>query len=99
MMMMMMKMMMRMMMHNDEDYDDDCGDDDKVDIIIWNNTAHRTNKSTIDVIQPQQSWLSLSALPRTVRKVPDGIQKLQYIPRNMHTVLLSFALLWLCNRS
>ena len=24
---------------------------------------------------------------------------LQYIPRNMHTVLLCFALLWLCNRS
>ena len=23
----------------------------------------------------------------------------QYIPRNMHTVLLCFALLWLCNRS
>ena len=23
----------------------------------------------------------------------------QYIPRNMHTVLLYFALLWLCNRS
>ena len=44
MMMMMMKMMMRMMMHNDEDYDDDCGDDDKVDIIIWNSTAHRTKQ-------------------------------------------------------
>ena len=25
--------------------------------------------------------------------------KVQYIPRNMHTVLLCFALLWLCNRS
>ena len=25
--------------------------------------------------------------------------KIQYIPRNMHTVLLCFALLWLCNRS
>ena len=24
---------------------------------------------------------------------------IQYIPRNMHTVLLCFALLWLCNRS
>ena len=27
------------------------------------------------------------------------IMKIQYIPRNMHTVLLCFALLWLCNRS
>ena len=26
-------------------------------------------------------------------------QNIQYIPRNMHTVLLCFALLWLCNRS
>ena len=26
-------------------------------------------------------------------------EALQYIPRNMHTVLLCFALLWLCNRS
>ena len=26
-------------------------------------------------------------------------EMLQYIPRNMHTVLLCFALLWLCNRS
>ena len=25
--------------------------------------------------------------------------EVQYIPRNMHTVLLCFALLWLCNRS
>ena len=25
--------------------------------------------------------------------------QIQYIPRNMHTVLLCFALLWLCNRS
>ena len=24
---------------------------------------------------------------------------IQYIPRNMHTVLLCFALLWLCDRS
>ena len=27
------------------------------------------------------------------------IDYLQYIPRNMHAVLLCFALLWLCNRS
>ena len=27
------------------------------------------------------------------------ITDVQYIPRNMHTVLLCFALLWLCNRS
>ena len=26
-------------------------------------------------------------------------RKLQYIPKNVHTVLLWFALLWLCNRS
>ena len=28
-----------------------------------------------------------------------GNLNIQYIPRNMHTVLLCFALLWLCNRS
>ena len=28
-----------------------------------------------------------------------SIMYIQYIPRNMHTVLLCFALLWLCNRS
>ena len=28
-----------------------------------------------------------------------NVPTLQYIPRNMHTVLLCFALLWLCNRS
>ena len=27
------------------------------------------------------------------------VWNIQYIPRNMHTVLLCFALLWLCNRS
>ena len=27
------------------------------------------------------------------------MRPLQYIPRNMHTVLLCIALLWLCNRS
>ena len=27
------------------------------------------------------------------------VTNIQYIPRNMHTVLLCFALLWLCNRS
>ena len=38
------------------------------------------------------------------RSVTSGLAKMllnlvQYIPRNMHTVLLCFALLWLCNRS
>ena len=28
-----------------------------------------------------------------------GLVMLQYIPRNMHTILFCFALLWLCNRS
>ena len=28
-----------------------------------------------------------------------GHRSIQYIPRNMHTVLLCFALLWSCNRS
>ena len=35
-------------------------------------------------------------------KAQDHLQTvwdIQYIPRNMHTVLLCFALLWLCNRS
>ena len=30
---------------------------------------------------------------------PSAATIVQYIPRNMHTVLLCFALLWLCNRS
>ena len=29
----------------------------------------------------------------------EALRNIQYIPRNMHTVLLCFALLWLCNRS
>ena len=33
------------------------------------------------------------------KKYVIGKRDLQYIPRNMHTVLLCFALLWLCNRS
>ena len=38
---------------------------------------------------------------RIVRNLPKSVitgNKLQYIPRNMHTVLLCFALLLLCNR-
>ena len=35
-------------------------------------------------------WISWTFLTRC---------HIQYIPRNMHTVLLCFALLWLCNRS
>ena len=34
-----------------------------------------------------------------IRYVKSQVLGIQYIPRNMHTVLLCFALLWLCNRS
>ena len=32
-------------------------------------------------------------------RLKSALSQLQYIPRNMHTVLLCFALLWLCNCS
>ena len=41
-------------------------------------------------------WFSIFLFPEISRVTLTGIQ---YIPRNMHTVLLCFALLWLCNRS
>ena len=47
-----------------------------------------------------QSQACVSANPDKLDQYLTGIHKeLQYIPRNMHTVLLCFALLWLCNRS
>ena len=36
---------------------------------------------------------------RAISEISTTSYHLQYIPRNMHTVLLCFALLWLCNRS
>ena len=40
-------------------------------------------------------------IPKKPMPMIDGhrLRTIQYIPRNMHTVLLCFALLWLCNRS
>ena len=56
--------------------------------------------------------ISLAMRPSVVHKLKGNVEKIwiiikkynkticiQYIPRNMHTVLLCFALLWLCNRS
>ena len=37
-----------------------------------------------------------TSLGAAMTNVPGHVQ---YVPRNMHTVLLCFALLWLCNRS
>ena len=57
---------------------------------LW---RHRNGESTtsqcLDTI--------CSALMKYTHAHPNRL--LQYIPRNMHTVLLCFALLWLCNRS
>ena len=53
----------------------------------------------IDFVDSPRFSLCTFVLPcitihRTVRRFV-----VQYIPRNMHTVLVCFALLWLCNRS
>ena len=40
-----------------------------------------------------------SVILTTTNQITINIGYVQYIPRNMHTVLLCFALLWLCNRS
>ena len=44
-------------------------------------------------------WTILPSWKRINASVVFNTTDLQYIPRNMHTVLLCFALLWLCNRS
>ena len=43
--------------------------------------------------------MGISSLANLVWRLLSPCTKVQYIPRNMHTVLLCFALLWLCNRS
>ena len=43
--------------------------------------------------------LICGSVPVPCAIVVSSFWDLQYIPRNMHTVLLCFALLWLCNRS
>ena len=45
------------------------------------------------------SFLLRKKLPLPSPSTPTPPPRIQYIPRNMHTVLLCFALLWLCNRS
>ena len=46
-------------------------------------------------------WYTWSVVPEAGFKsrAKTVYSTVQYIPRNMHTVLLCFALLWLCNRS
>ena len=49
----------------------------------------------ICLTRPQWVNIYFSVIAFSVAKYAE----VQYIPRNMHTVLLCFALLWLCNRS
>ena len=58
---------------------------DREMITVMEGTDKNDNKTTATKIAIYKEWLQ-------------GFW-LQYIPRNMHTVLLCFALLWLCNRS
>ena len=44
-------------------------------------------------------YLDIAKSGYLFRGFSSGMVSLQYIPRNMQTVLLCFALLWLCNRS
>ena len=62
-------------------------------ILIWHSGWHMRN-----IIEHfgTSAWLSVY-IPQSVARCI--YLTIQYIPRNMHTVLLCFALLWLCNRS
>ena len=56
------------------------------------------SRKRYDVVFDVVMVLSLRFVPTEHSCLPIA-PYLQYIPRNMHTVLLCFALLWLCNRS
>ena len=47
------------------------------------------------ILCPVSGWGTITSVQMSLA---DGTT-VQYIPRNMHTVFLCFALLWLCNRS
>ena len=57
----------------------------------WN--CPRANEATIKNMGKYMTWHESTMVYR-YNRIKWGIQ---YIPRNMHTVLLCFALLWLCN--
>ena len=79
----------------------------------WDGIAHQFPHFKMDVITYQcldysQSMLIKGPLDEAYmhRWIESSVSEpmlylriIQYIPRNMHTVLLCFALLWLCNRS
>ena len=73
--------------------------------IIWLSGSHQS-MSSARVLETDMWWQTpLSQFWHPViiqsKEIGCGLRHLdiQYIPRNMHTVLLCFALLWLCNRS
>ena len=64
---------------------------------------HRTNNKSHSETQQMQITQQITVqcyynLVSFLHTICSG-HHIQYIPRNMHTVLLCFALLWLCNRS
>ena len=68
-----------------------------------NHTVKRIIQLDIDIFTKKSYQLPKSHLyelmPGNMISVfKASVCHLQYIPRNMHTVLLCFALLWLCNR-
>ena len=67
-------------------------------LLQWTPNVPGGDKSRHDVRITQSSRLVYSYLHAWNRMHPQ-IMTLQFIPRNMHTVLLCFALLWLGNRS
>ena len=64
-------------------------------ILFVNDQRHVGKIIQFKIIIPSNSPITVSSCePLCV-----SIDQLQYIPRNMHTVLLCCALLWLCNHS
>ena len=68
-------------------------------ITLLDVTSHQIIANGIGVAMRKVHHSVLSML--MIRQDKDGCLSLwiQYIPRNMHTVLLCFVVLWLCNRS
>ena len=72
--------------------------------VVWN--RYQLN-SLCKILFRLKTRYQGSVLPTPLERTPLLVKSLwcrrrchiQYIPRNMHTVLLCFALLWLCNRS
>ena len=56
-------------------------------------------KAFIQLAYHYQSFVRMNFISYLIYGIHWGqVTHIQYIPRNMHTVLLCFALLWLCNR-